>query len=117
MSNAAAIGLAAYLITLKIKNPTLYARIAKNEVSAHQEAIDWLSTLIRVKDPDAMVFPDFYYKSLQELHQLQLGDEQPKNTPCLSKHPDLLFGQTAFLINRERAFAYIFDRIDLPVEM
>lgn len=113
MSNAPQTGFIVYLIVLKIKYPALYERLVRNDASAHKEAIDLLNPLIHGKNPEEMQWPDFYFKSLQELHQVQLGAVQVNQAICLVKYGNQLFG-----LNRisKRIFSDAFNRIDLPVE-
>ncbi len=73
-----------------------------------------LSPLIREKAPKEMDWPDYYFKGLQELHQLKLGDIQITDAPCITKFGNQLFGWRGFDI--ERSFSDAFNRIDLPIE-
>lgn len=114
MSNLPTTGFIAYLITLKIKYPALYERLVRNDASAHKNAIDLLSHLIHVNDPEHMDWPDNYFKMLQESHQLQLGGDPAIDAPCLTKFRYEIFNRRGF--NRERTFSDAFNRIDLPVE-
>jgi hypothetical protein len=114
MSNVPTTGLIAYLITLKIKFPTLYGRLVRNEAAAHKEAMELLSSQIHEKNLEEMIWPDNYFKTLQELHQLQLGGDPVIDAPCLAKYGAQLFGWRGF--SRETSFSEAFNRIDLPVE-
>ena len=114
MSNEPTTGFIAYLIMLKIKHLALYERLVRNDASAHNEAMGLLSPLIHGKNPEEMNWPDYYFKSLQELHQLQLGGDPATDAPCFSMHSGHLFGWRSF--NKKTTFSQAFNRIDLPVE-
>lgn len=114
MSNSPTTGFIAYLIMLKIKYSGLYERLVRNDASAHKEAMDLLSPLIHEKITSEMYWPDSYFKSLQELHKLQLGGDPATDAPCFNQHGGQLFGWRGF--NKETTFSQAFNRIDLPVE-
>ncbi|MFA6903429.1 MAG: P-loop NTPase fold protein [Gallionellaceae bacterium] len=114
MSNVANTGFIAYIITLKIKYPTLYEELLRNEPSAHEKAISLLEPLIHKKNPAEMNWPDNYFKSIQELHKLQLGGDLTKDAPCFKEYGGRLFGWRGF--SKEATFSDAFNLIDLPVE-
>lgn len=107
-------GFISYLIMLKIKHPALYERLLRNELSAHEEAMVRLSPLIPHKMPNDMDWPENYFKTIQELHKLQLGGDPSTDAPCFIAKGAALVGFRAF--NKENTFSNGFNRIDLPVE-
>lgn len=113
MSNAPQTGFIVYLIVLKIKRPALYKRLTCNDASAHKEAADRLAPLIHEKNPNEMQWSDIYFKTLQELHQLQLGDPATEAI-CLAMYGNRLFGWQGF--DKKHTFSKAFGSIDLPVE-
>lgn len=114
MANSSQPELFIYLIVLKVKRQSLYERLVRNDVNAHKEAADLLTPLIHEKKQSEMRWPDYYFKALQELHQLQIGVEPSTEPNCLSKYGQQLFGRGGFDI--ESTFASAFNRIELPVE-
>jgi hypothetical protein len=113
MSNSSRTGFIVYLIVLKIKYPALYERLVRNDISAHNDAINLLAPLVHEKNPVEMQWPDLYFQCLLELHQAKLGAIQIDQAICLAKYRAQLFGFNSI---NERIFSDAFNCIDLPVE-
>lgn len=116
ISNVQRTGFITYLIVLKLKHHALYERLVRNDASAHKEEFSRLASLIEEKNKNSneMRWPDNYFKSLQELHGLQVGGSLVTEAPCFAAYGGELFGFRGF--DKLSTFSNAFNCIDLPVE-
>jgi len=114
-------GLLAYLITLRLKKPKLYAGLLKKSPEAYKESIVWLNSFMApVKAgqaaPTATTSPNFYTGCLMELHTSAQHHPNPVHMPYLDIHERGVIGSAENRF-RHRAIEMVLKQIDLSLEV
>ncbi|WP_394807632.1 P-loop NTPase fold protein [Nitrosomonas sp.] len=109
-------GFIAYLISMKIKEVDLYARLLRNESQAHQDAAKRLDSWIDLEKLKEKEWPIIFFRVIQELHLYYANTTKPRNAEeyqYLSQYQNKIFDSVGY----ETLFQKVFDMIDLPIEL
>lgn len=104
-------GLLAYLVTLKIKRPDLYARLLNDDWKAHQEAAEWCAQLRTHHAMDDLVNKEaVYFTTVHDLHLIHINRA--------SEHPQFkleMFGKNGNFNPRTKIYSTYLREVDLPI--
>jgi hypothetical protein len=109
-------GLLAYLITLKLRAPSIFDGLLRGDHSAHRAAAEWIQTRFASAGFDEDTAEGEYLIALGVLHFALLDPDKPAARKQLSQQViNWILGEGGFSI--DRAFPVVLARIDLSFEM
>jgi hypothetical protein len=108
-------GLLAYLVALKLKAPSIFDGLLRQERQAHSEAIEWLNSCIGRAGLTSGSSGGEYLLGIRELHQVWLAPNETERKYLQGHVASWIMGESG--LGYERAFAVVLARIDLSLEL
>lgn len=114
LAQRAATGLLGYLIAIKVKYPSRFSDLRRNDAATHTVCSKDLQALVRDKsDPVSPRWPDLLFLGLAELHQFHAGAIQSNEATTFRRFGSEIFGRIGSL---DQVFMSTANLLDLPIE-
>lgn len=108
-------GLLAYLITLKLREPSIFDGVLRGDRDAHKAATEWINGCVVGSGFRSDTTEALYLAALRELHFGWLAPDKTERKHLTGQIASWILGDT--MLDVERAFPVVLARIDLSLEV
>ncbi|WP_176080764.1 KAP family P-loop NTPase fold protein [Paraburkholderia tropica] len=107
-------GLLAYLITLKLREPSIFDGLLRDDRDSHKAATEWINGCVNGVGFASDSSEATHLAALRELHFGWLAPDKTERKHLTGHTANWIVGETG--LSFERAFAVVLARIDLTLE-
>jgi hypothetical protein len=107
-------GLLAYLIALKLRAPSIFDGLLRNDHDSHRAAAEWINGRAGGSGFDSDSTEVTYLAAVRELHFGLIAPDKTERKHLTGGIANWILGQIG--LSAERAFAIVLKRIDLTLE-